>query len=708
MNAPTDWLITTASQGAAGMLVWSWQALALLAVVWLALKILRMKSPALRHQVWMFGLVAVATLPLSSLGIQRFPSLRPSGPALNYVVEAPQAVIDFASQPPVQTLPEIAPEKAATASPVKSPAKTPTARHLLFPSLLAALFVAWMIGALITLARLMKNHFGVRLALKQAQSVRPADLDCGEFAAFVMGEVSLRLSPEVSSPLLCGVFRPTILMPADIADWTTPGERAAMIRHELAHVERRDSLINLFQAALSVIVFFRPLVRYACRQLSLEREMACDDRVVASGIAAEVYAAGILKAAERSVIAVGAPSGAHQLAIFGARQILERRLEMILNTDRARMIAHQWRYLVLPIALIAVAGFLLIPRYSTKNLSSRSPVNDSLKPTEGRTVKASYSREEQELIEMIQQVAAVVPQQWHLRGLKTGLPDERMLFVDFGVYNKRSSLTIIPLRPPQFSGNTILTKVEVGDFEVSVNGDSAVIDFIGAIHLSFPGQDKEEIVTDPYRVKIVRVNGQWQADRRNKSLPAVAKFWAPGPPVQLYPNYELQGPWAEAQKATPGITIVNNGDAEFSVQSSPTSDDSQKAEAQIGDLEHRTCRCSAQAIENAVMKLGQLEVRSEKGIRFSHAEKGVQVTHDGVRVFAIDAIRFKDRFELQWGEQTYYGLGSVKASYHLELKRLDIGSFPGTRLYRTPDRDGEAITLQQLAQELKDQALRRN
>jgi hypothetical protein len=39
---------------------------------------------------------------------------------------------------------------------------------------------------------------------------------------------------------------------------------------------------------------------------------------------------------------------------------------------------------------------------------------------------------------------------------------------------------------------------------------------------------------------------------------------------------------------------------------------------------------------------------------------------------------------------------------------LDIGSFPGTRLYRTPDRDGEAITLQQLAQELKDQALRRN
>ena len=81
---------------------------------------------------------------------------------------------------------------------------------------------------------------------------------------------------------------------------------------------------------------------------------------------------------------------------------------------------------------------------------------------------------------------------------------------------------------------------------------------------------------------------------------------------------------------------------------------------------------------------------------------------DGSRIFAIDAIHFKDRFELLWGEQTYYGLGSVKASYHLDLKRLDVGSFPETRIYRTSDRDGEAITLQQLARELKDQALRKN
>ena len=66
--------------------------------------------------------------------------------------------------------------------------------------------------------------------------------------------------------------------------------------------------------------------------------MACDDHVVGSGAEAETYAESIIKAAERSI---GAPRGAHQLALFSARQILERRIEMILNKERTRVITQQ-------------------------------------------------------------------------------------------------------------------------------------------------------------------------------------------------------------------------------------------------------------------------------------------------------------------------------------------------------------------------------
>jgi hypothetical protein len=99
-------------------------------------------------------------------------------------------------------------------------------------------------------------------------------------------------------------------------------------------------------------------------------------------------------------------------------------------------------------------------------------------------------------------------------------------------------------------------------------------------------------------------------------------------------------------------------------------------------------------LQNAVVKLGELEIRAEKGSRTLGPH--------------LEAFHLKDRFEFKWGEHIYYGLGDITAGYHLQNKRLGLGSSAETRLYRTPDRGGEAITLQQLAQELKDQSLRKN
>src|SRR5262249_30241904 len=93
---------------------------------------------------------------------------------------------------------------------------------------------------------------------------------------------------------------------------------------------------------------------------------ACDDHVVGSGAEAEAYAESIIKVAERSVALAGAPGGAHQLALFSARQILERRVEMILNKDRARVIALRWKYLILPVTLIAIVAWALLPSRLTK------------------------------------------------------------------------------------------------------------------------------------------------------------------------------------------------------------------------------------------------------------------------------------------------------------------------------------------------------
>jgi beta-lactamase regulating signal transducer with metallopeptidase domain len=352
MNSSTDWLIGVATHIAVELVVWSWQALVLIFTVWIGLKIWRPKSPSLRHQVWLFALIAVAMLPLTTKLAERFPEAQLDSPTLRYAVEAPLAVINLNNSS--ATTPAVGASEPAAGS--GTPSAKSAARTRFVP---LALFAFWLAGSLFTLARLAKNHFKIRRALKHGRLVTPAELDCAE--SLMMGRVRLRLSRGVQSPILFGVFRPSVLLPDDLAEWTTPAERYAVIQHELAHAERRDTIVNLFQNILQAVLFFHPLVRYAARQLSLEREMACDDRVVGLGTASDAYAEGILKVAERCISSAGAPAGVHQLALFSARQILERRIEMILNRNRVRLVARQWKYLILPACLIAAAVWLLAP-----------------------------------------------------------------------------------------------------------------------------------------------------------------------------------------------------------------------------------------------------------------------------------------------------------------------------------------------------------
>jgi len=236
-------------------------------------------------------------------------------------------------------------------------------------------FALWLAGLLVFVAKVAISGVRSRRLRAGAHHACLADLDCDECdcEALRSGKASLALSDEIRSPILLGVLRPMIVFPADIASWTSTAERRAMLRHELAHVKRRDHYVNLFQTVLGAVFYFHPLARYACRQLAVEREMACDDHVVGSGAEAETYAESIIKTAERSV---GAPRGAYQLALFGARQILERRIEMILNKDRKRVFVGKWKYLILPATLIAMLAWMLLPaRLARPGLAQQASVD---------------------------------------------------------------------------------------------------------------------------------------------------------------------------------------------------------------------------------------------------------------------------------------------------------------------------------------------
>lgn len=145
--------------------------------------------------------------------------------------------------------------------------------------------------------------------------------------------VSLLVSSEVEVPTAIGFARPAIVIPAWLAEESDATELEYVLLHELAHLERWDDWSNLVQKLIKSLLFFHPAVWWIERKLSLDREMACDDEVLAQSANPRRYAECLARVAEkrflRRQIALA------QAAVDRAKQ-LSSRVARILSSDGKR------------------------------------------------------------------------------------------------------------------------------------------------------------------------------------------------------------------------------------------------------------------------------------------------------------------------------------------------------------------------------------
>lgn len=90
-------------------------------------------------------------------------------------------------------------------------------------------------------------------------------------------KVRLLESALVRIPVAIGYFKPVVLIPLGALNGVPAMQMEAILVHELAHIRRRDYLVNMIQSLLEVVFFYHPVVWWLSGNIRIERENICDD-----------------------------------------------------------------------------------------------------------------------------------------------------------------------------------------------------------------------------------------------------------------------------------------------------------------------------------------------------------------------------------------------------------------------------------------------
>ena len=93
--------------------------------------------------------------------------------------------------------------------------------------------------------------------------------------------VRLLESAMVKTPMVIGYLKPVILLPFGTVAGLSPDQVEAILAHELAHVYRKDYLLNMLQTLVEILFFFNPATWWISDYVRIERENCCDDQAIA-------------------------------------------------------------------------------------------------------------------------------------------------------------------------------------------------------------------------------------------------------------------------------------------------------------------------------------------------------------------------------------------------------------------------------------------
>jgi hypothetical protein len=332
-----------------------------------ALLYLRRASASARHLVCLLTLCALLALPLFSLtlpgwhvaGLQEAPTPQqaatlPKREGAEFRAVQPPSAVPLAASADTAPLSD-------TAAPSEPPRLPASGGQALVPGGFLALYV---LGVVLAGLRPLLGLWGIAHLRRACVSVTDAptlsvSADCA--AALRLSRLPLLCRADALVPMTWGWRRPIVLLPSGSETWPEEILRSVLL-HEMAHIKRRDWTCHRLADITCALYWFHPFVWLTARRLRAESEIACDDLVLSSGVAAPDYARHLLEIAG----ALSHPLPSQSAIAMAQTSRIKGRITRILDKTRSRRAVTRRALLLAAVPAAAALIVLAVLRPSVK------------------------------------------------------------------------------------------------------------------------------------------------------------------------------------------------------------------------------------------------------------------------------------------------------------------------------------------------------
>ena len=340
------WQAMNALSGHVASFAWQvfWQSSVLiLALLCLDLLLSRRVRPSVRYALWLLVLLKLLIPPSFAIpsGIAWW--IRPlTHQTISVALPSPSVEVRYLSgdKPGLR----LANHGETTTSPGRC---SPTSMALAGSLSISAALVAWVlyrqrqVNAMLRRATQAPGHLQ-NLLVESRNSLN------------VHRRIRLLVTSEPVSPALCGLFRPSILIPESLLAQLSQQQVRWVLLHELAHLKRGDVWTSCIQSLLQVFYWWHPLLWLANARIRRVREEAVDDAVMfALSDESSAYPPTLLQVARLALRRPMAVLGF--VGILESRSMLKQRIQRLLNVGTPRKTGLTSACVVFIVAFGAVA-----------------------------------------------------------------------------------------------------------------------------------------------------------------------------------------------------------------------------------------------------------------------------------------------------------------------------------------------------------------